>query len=88
MVALRVVVGVSMPRWRPVISGFPRGVAQELALLNILIVNVDSGIEHTFSKFAGDTKLCDAVDRLEERDAIQRGQVRLERGAHAHTSLS
>lgn len=68
MVTLRVVVDVLMPKWRPVISGFPQELALGLALFNIFIVNMDSGIEQTFSKFAGDTKLCDALARLEERD--------------------
>ncbi|GAB0179966.1 cAMP-dependent protein kinase inhibitor alpha [Grus japonensis] len=37
-----------------------------------------SGIECTFSKFADNTKLCDAVKLLEGRDAIQRDPDRLD----------
>ncbi|KAJ7402611.1 hypothetical protein BTVI_84815 [Pitangus sulphuratus] len=37
------------------------------------------GIQCTLIKFADDTKLCDAVDVLEESDAVYRDLVRLER---------
>ncbi|KAJ7396183.1 rna-directed dna polymerase from mobile element jockey-like [Pitangus sulphuratus] len=40
---------------------------------------MDSGIECTLISFAGDTKLCDATDMLEGRDAILRDLDRLER---------
>ncbi|KAF1434066.1 hypothetical protein FQV24_0014282, partial [Spheniscus mendiculus] len=56
-----------MSKWRPVTNGVPQGLVLGLALFNIFVSDMASGI-----KFADDTKLCGAVDTLEGRDAIQR----------------
>jgi len=45
---------------------------------------LDSGTECSLSKFEDNTKLCDAVNTLEERGAIQRDPDRLERWACAN----
>ncbi|GAB0181506.1 cAMP-dependent protein kinase inhibitor alpha [Grus japonensis] len=73
-----------MSNWRSVTSGVPQGLVLGLALFNIFVGNMDSGIECTLSKFANNTKLCAAVHTLEGRDATQRDLDRLERWAHAN----
>jgi len=60
-------------------TGAPQGSVLGLALFNIFVGDMDSGIECIFSKFANDTKLCSVVNMLEGKDAIQTNSDRLER---------
>ncbi|KAF4803202.1 hypothetical protein TURU_018250 [Turdus rufiventris] len=51
-------------------------------MFNVFISNRDSGIEHTLSKSAGDTRLIVAVGAPEVLDAIQRDLDKLKKWAH------
>ncbi|TRZ26216.1 hypothetical protein HGM15179_000828 [Zosterops borbonicus] len=55
-----------------------------LAVFNIFVDDMDSGIESSLSKFSVDTELCGAVNTLEGRDAIKKELDRVERWVHVN----
>lgn len=68
-----------MFRWRSVTNDIPQGLVLGLALFNIIISDMDSGIEWTLS-----TVLFGTVNIQEGRDAIYREFGRLEKWVCAH----
>lgn len=52
--------------------GVPQGSILGLVLLYIFINGLNERVEHTFSKFAHDTRLGGAVESLERQEALQR----------------
>ncbi|KAJ7416288.1 rna-directed dna polymerase from mobile element jockey-like [Pitangus sulphuratus] len=64
--------------WRPVTNGIPQSSILGSVLFNLLISNVDEGVESLLSKFADDTKPRRVVNTPECCAALQKDLKRLE----------
>lgn len=61
-----------------------QGLILGLVLFNIFVGNMGSGAEQTLSRLANDTKVSEAANALEGRDALQNDVERLESQACAN----
>ena len=60
-----------MPGLSLIMCSVPQGSVLNPIIFNILIRDIDYGIECTLSNFVDDTKLSGAADMAERRDVIQ-----------------
>lgn len=75
----RVIVNGFVSKQKLLMSVFPQESILRPTLLKIFINDIDSGIDSTLRKFAGDTKLSCTANMFEGRDAMQRNLDRLEK---------